>query len=119
MRPDQISRLRELSESLADRFILEADPSEWPGGHKSPADMTKQERGDQHWCKKLAIGTASVLRYTLELQEPRSDFRPQDEIDDSLDRKIKEAEQRAANAVKRALDKAAKRTFDQRVHGAP
>jgi hypothetical protein len=119
MRPDQLTRLQELSEALADRFILEADPAEWPGGNKPPIDMTQQERGDQHWCKKLAIGTASVLRYTLELQAPRMDNRPPEEVDDSLDRKIKDAEQRAARAVKRALDNAAKRTFDQRVHGKP
>lgn len=119
MRPDQLSRLRDLSEALADRFILEADPAEWPGGNKVPIDMTQQERGDQHWCKKLALGTASVLRYTLDLQVPERSGRPPEEIDDSLDRKINDAEQRARVAVKRALDNAAKRSFDQRVHGKP
>ena len=119
MRPDQLARLQDLAEKLADRFILEADPAEWPGGDKAPADMTPQERGDQHWCKKLALGTASVLRYTLDLQVPRSDNRPPEEVDNALERKIDDAEKRAQAAVKKALDKAAKTSFDKRVHGKP
>lgn len=121
MRPDQVQRLQELSEALADRFILEADPQEWPGAGKAPTDMTPQERGDQHWAKKLAMGTASVLRYTLDLSALHADRKApegkEDELDRELDQRISEAERRAKAAVKRALDKAAKATFDKRVHG--
>ena len=49
MRPDQIQRLQDLSEKLADRFLLEADPAEWAGGSNAPADMSQQERGDAYW----------------------------------------------------------------------
>ena len=64
MRPDQVERLKELTEKLADRFLMDADPSEWPGDGKSPADLTQQERGDAYWSKKNAMATGGVLRYT-------------------------------------------------------
>lgn len=120
MRPDQIQRLQDLSESLADRFLLEADPAEWAGGSNAPADMSQQERGDAYWCKKNAMATGGVLRYTLDLVKSHSTpVGEQDETerDSDLDRKIKEAERRAAAAVNQALDKAKKRTFDTKVHG--
>ena len=120
MRPDQIQRLQDLSEKLADRFLLEADPAEWPGGDKSLADLTPQERGDQYWVKKNIMATGGVLRYTLDLVKSHSTpggEQDETERDSDLDRKIKEAERRAAAAVNQALDKAKKRTFDTKVHG--
>jgi hypothetical protein len=120
MRPDQLARLQDLSEKLADRFLMEADPVEWPGSGTAPADLTQQERGDAYWCKKNAMATGGVLRYTLDLVKTHS--APMGESDEAardsdLDRKINDAEKRAAAAVSRALDKAKKRTFDSKVHG--
>jgi hypothetical protein len=118
MRPDQLTRLQELSEKLADTFILEADPAEWPGSGKPPADMTSQERGDAYWSKKNAMATGGVLRYTLDLvakaapQAAAAD--EQQEQDEDLDKQIREAEKRAKAAVARVIDKA---KFDKRVHG--
>ena len=43
MRPDQLARLHELSEQLADTFLTEADPNEWAGGNKLPADLKASE----------------------------------------------------------------------------
>lgn len=121
LRPDQIERLQDLSEKLADRFLLEADPDEWPGSGKSPADLTQQERGDAYWCKKNAMATGGALRYTLDLIQKHNapaTGEPEDPIKDAdLDAKIKDAERRANAAVNRVLDKAKKRGFDQRVHG--
>lgn len=119
MRPDQIQRLQELSEKLADRFLLEADPDEWPGDCVAPSDMTSQQRGDAYWCKKNAMATGGVLRYTLDLAakhtQPGGASDPESESD--IDRSIKEAERRAAEAVARVVNKAKKRKFDERVHG--
>jgi len=120
MRPDQLQRLQDLTEKLADRFLIEADPDEWPGSGTGPADLSQQERGDAYWCKKNAMATGGVLRYTLDLvkshQSPTGNADPVEQ-DADLDRKIKDAEKRAAAAVNRALDKARKRTFDAKTHG--
>lgn len=120
MRQDQLQRLQALSEKLADRFLLEADPTEWPGEGKVPADLTQQERGDAYWCKKNAMATGGVLRYTLDLMAKNgatNDPEGNTEKEADLDRSIREAERRAADAVARVVSQAKKRKFDERVHG--
>lgn len=121
MRPDQIERLKDLTEKLADRFLMEADPTEWPGGAVSPVDMSRDERGDSYWCKKNAMATGGVLRYTLDIvktHDTGAGTLPDGaDPDADLDKKIKEAERRAAQAVNQAIDKARKRTFDAKTHG--
>lgn len=52
MRPDQLVRLAELSEKLADVVLEEADPAEWPGANMPLASLSQQERGDRYWSKK-------------------------------------------------------------------
>lgn len=122
MRDDQIQRLRDLSEKLADTFLLEADPGEWPGDGKSASDLTAQERGDRYWSKKNAMATGGVLRYTLDLaakaQQPQAMPGTAEAAaqDADIDRQIREAEKRAAAAVSRVIGKA-KGEFDRRVHG--
>ena len=113
MRPDQLQRIRDLSEHLADTFIAEADPSEWSGDGKPPAELTQQERGDRYWCKRNAMATGGVLRYTLDLiatheKGPAGGLPPaeQAERDTDLDKKIVEAEKRAKAAVARVMQRA-------------
>ena len=112
MRPDQLQRIRELSEQLADTFIAEADPSEWSGDGKPPAELTQQERGDRYWCKKNAMATGGVLTYTLNLIKHHevpgggSELGEQAGKDSDLDRKISEAEKRAEAAVARVMQRA-------------
>lgn len=112
MRPDQIARLQELSEELADVFIQEADPENWSGAGIVPRDMTKEERGNRLWDRKGAMGTGGVLRYTLDLikfhQTPAAGATPQDqaERDIDLDAKINDAEKRAEAAVARVMQRA-------------
>ena len=119
MREDQIKRLEELAERLADLFLIEADPDNWSGAGEMPNDMDTQTRGNRHWDRKGAMGTGGVLRYTLDLVKVHQVPNGQDEAeqDADLDKKIKDAEKRAAAAVNRALDKAKKRTFDAKTHG--
>ena len=38
---DLKGQIAELSEQLADTFLTEADPNEWAGGNKLPADLKK------------------------------------------------------------------------------
>jgi hypothetical protein len=120
MRPDQIKRLTELSEDLADVFIGEATPSAWPGADKDAATWTQQERGDRYWHKKNAMGTGGVLRHTLDLIASVDAAPAGTAPDDDFELSIKAAERRAAAAVERVLSKASgKAAFDRRVHGKP
>ena len=117
MRPDQIQRLTELSEDLADVFITEADPVNWSGHGVMPQDMTKEDRGNRHWDRKGAMGTGGVLRTTLDLIAHHNGV-PFYADDGDLDSKIADAEKRAQAAVKRVLNKAAGNEFTRRVaHG--
>ena len=123
MRPDQIALLRDLSEKLADVFIIEADPSNWTADGKLPCDLTRDERGDRTWDRKGAMGTGGVLRTTLDILARHGEGdKPADgddaAVDSDLDAQIKDAERRAAEAVSRVLNKAqGKPELDKRVHG--
>jgi hypothetical protein len=113
MRPDQLQMLEDLTEKLADVFITEADPDNWSGAGKLPADMSVEERGNRHWDRKGAMGTGGVLRYTLDLIQSGktntiNDTAIQEGRDADLDKKIRLAEKRAEDAVKRVMDKAKK-----------
>lgn len=121
MRPDQIQRLRDLSEALADVFIVEADPANWSGGGL-PRDMSQKERGNRHWDRKGALGTGAVLSHTLNVIKHYEDRKPpagtQDDPDCDLDNAITEAERRARSALDRVMNKAkGKDEFDRRIHG--
>jgi hypothetical protein len=122
MRPDQLVRLQELAEKLAERFMLEADPAEWPGEGQVPADMTQQERGDAYWCKKNAMATGGVLRFTMDIlakQTPEDPTKPVDPAKESdMDRQIRDAERRSAQLVEDAIAAAKRKPeFDKRVSG--
>lgn len=122
MRPDQLERLKDLSERLADVFITEADPENWSGAGKLPNEMSKGERGDRHWDRKGAMGTGGVLKYTLDLiaggkAGETKDQGEQAARDADLEAKISDAEKRAKQAVARVIDKAAKAEYDRRVMG--
>ena len=67
MRPDQLQRLAELSEKLAEVVLEEADPAEWPGANTPLAALSQQERGDRYWSKKNAAATFSLLDRTLSI----------------------------------------------------
>jgi len=105
MRPDQIERIKELSEAIADRFIMEADPREWPGAGTPPAEWSTEERGNSYWAKKNAMATAGVLRFTLDITKAAgvNDIANDIEREADLDRQIGEAERRAKEALNRVL----------------
>lgn len=110
MRADQIEMLKDLSERLADVLLMEADPSVWSGAGILPMDLTKEQRGNRKWDKGNAMATGGVLRYVLDItsgSEKRSidDEQMQKERDDELDSKIREAQTRAGEAMKRVMGK--------------
>jgi len=120
LRPDQIARIEELQEELADVFIQEADPQNWTAAGKMPSDMSKDERGDRHWDRKGAMGTGAVLKYTLDILKTHTDpDKASDNDDDAeLDAIVANAEKRAKQALSRVMNKASgKAEFDKRTHG--
>lgn len=109
MRPDQLAQLNDLAERLADVFILEADPNNWSGAGKLPADMDPQTRGNRHWDRKGAMGTGGVLNTTLNLIKHYSEDGPGAGQEDAadLDAAINDAERRAKAALARVMNKSA------------
>lgn len=61
MKQTQIEKLQELQERLADVFLDEADPRNWPGAGVKQADMAQKDRGDRVWIKKNAMGTVNLI----------------------------------------------------------
>jgi hypothetical protein len=111
MRQDQIERLKDLSEKLADVFLEEADPAMWSGANTPSEAWTQQDRGNRVWEKKGAMATGGVLRYALDLVAKAApapgESKPEDAAEDSdLDKQIKEAERRATEAVNRVVSRA-------------
>lgn len=108
MRPDQLQRLNDLSEKLADVFLEEADPQTWNGAGQAVADMSTEDRGNRYWCKKNAMATGGVLRYTLDLIQHHKDRAPGDpEQDADMDARIRDAERRTKKVVEDAMKRAA------------
>ena len=104
MRPDQIQRLQELSEKLADVVLEEADPAEWPGAGVPMAGMTKEERGDRYWCKKNAAATFALLERTASLLTDAKDLRnnrPEDDAD--MEKQIAAKEREASKLLDKVM----------------
>lgn len=110
MRPDQIAQLDDIVERLADAFIMEADPMNWPGAGKLPVDMDRDTRGDRHWSQKAAMGTGGVLKYVIDLKERSINGHTADpemnhERESELDGQIRRAQKTAADALARIQGK--------------
>lgn len=119
MRPDQLQRLQDLSEKLADVVLEEADPAEWPGAGQPLAGLTQQDRGDRYWCKKNAAATFMLLSKAEEIIARRGDGSREKDADDGedMERTIANAEREAAKALERIQSGAGKAAFDKRTHG--
>lgn len=104
MRPDQLQRLNDLSEKLADVVLEEADPAEWPGAHTPLAALTQQERGDRYWCKKNAAATFALLERTASLlADVKTVGNDRHKDDDELDAQIRSKEKEAAKMLERVM----------------
>ena len=107
MRPDQIQRLQDLSEKLAEVVLEEADPAEWPGANTPLAALTQQERGDRYWCKKNAAASFSLLERTTSLLTDAQDLRnnrPEDDVD--MEKQIAAREKEATKLPNKVMSKA-------------
>lgn len=104
MRPDQMQRLQELSEKLADVVLDEADPAKWPGADMQLAALTQQQRGDRYWCKKNAAATFSLLERTASLLTDAKDLRNQRPDEDAdMEKQIAAKEREAAKLLEKVM----------------
>jgi hypothetical protein len=95
MRPDQIARLKDIEERLADLFIDEADPDGWP-----------EDTTERYKRKRAATETAHLLVKTQALQvAPEPDKDPA-RIDRVNEQRMQAAAAAAEAAVTKALKKA-------------
>lgn len=103
MRFDQLARLKELAEEVAEVFIYEADPRAWSGHGQDLADMDAETRGNRYWDKKNAIQTGTLLARVLDLAE--RDDRAGDGArvaDEDAEEQVSRFEQKAKELLKHA-----------------
>ena len=108
MTPDQIQRIDDLTEKLADVFLREADPDNWTAPGTMPADMSTEQRGNRFWDRKGASATGSVLRFALDIAD-RNNQKDAPLVGDDMDEEIAKAEKRADSEMRRVLGSAAAR----------
>lgn len=104
MRPDQLQRLQELSEKLADVVLEEADPETWPGAGVPLADMSNEQRGNRYWAKKNAAATFALLERTTSLLTDAKDLRnnrPEDDAD--MEKQIAAKEREASKLLDKVM----------------
>ncbi len=103
MKDEQIDKLKALSERLTDVLLFDADPENWVGVGIPASDLSREQRGDAYWCRRVATATVSVLlRVESVLDETTQRRRPGDDDDDGeLDKEIANAEKEAARLLKR------------------
>lgn len=120
MRKDQLERLADLSEALADAFIDEADPSLWPGHGVPCADQDRDVRGDRYWAKKTASATLALLLNVEKLTANTRDALGRDPYDDDdMDKQIASAQRTASRLMDDLQRRTVKAEFDRRAHGKP
>lgn len=127
MRQDQYEKLQALSEKLADVFLDEAEPDNWPGVGIMPNKMDASIRGDRYWCKKNAVATVSLIQRVHTLVGliqidsgaggGAAAVNGGEEAESSLDKEIATAEKEAKKLMSEAINQAKKREFDKRTHG--
>ena len=108
MTPDQLQRIADLTEKLADVFIKEANPDNWTAPGTMPADMTTEQRGNRFWDRKGASATGSVLRFALDIAD-RNNQKAKPLVGEDMDEEIAKAEKLADAEMRRVLGSASAR----------
>lgn len=69
MRTDQLTRLEVLCDRLLEVALSDADPENWSASGKKLAEMTRDERGDAQWCRRLAVQTVALTMQVQRLMQ--------------------------------------------------
>jgi hypothetical protein len=117
MRDDQLKRMADLSEKLADVVLEEADPDLWPGAGTPLADMSQQDRGNRYWSKKNAAATFALLARAEEVVDRIKNPEREAYHGEDLDRQIHDAEKRAEALLKKVSAKTKEATTGRKAHG--
>jgi hypothetical protein len=121
MRQDQFERLQALSERLVDATLHDADPVNWTGAGRRAADLSKEERGDAHWCRKIAVGTLTVLtKVQMLIGTTQGAFAAPDaeeHSEEDLDAEIAAAEKEASLMLDKMQQEQRKAEFSKRANG--
>jgi hypothetical protein len=126
MRQEQFDLLQKRAEELTDIFLVEADPSKWPGVGIEDANMDAKTRGDRYWTKKNAFATMSLVqrivgvidtvrRKTSNPTDPDNPAAVKEHEEEDLEKEAKAAEREAAKMLKNAKA-SSKKTV---THGKP
>lgn len=107
MRKDQVERLADISEKVADVFIMEADPDNWNGCGTPMQKMDNDTRGNRLWDKRNAVQTGTLLTRIIELRE-RAIGMMSPITDDDAEQEIKRHEKAARKLLNEALERAAR-----------
>lgn len=102
MRKDQIERLDEIVERIADVFLTEADPDNWSGSGIALRDMDERTRGNRYWDKKNCIQTGSLLWRGIEIKDRQLGTSPNHAVplpEDDADKEIKRYEKKAKELI--------------------
>lgn len=110
MRKDQIERLQDMAEQVAEVFLEEADPQNWSGAGQMLADMDKDTRGGRYFDKKNAIQTGTLLARVLDLRDrdARSGGggeKPEEDAEQEINRFEKQAKEMVNAVIARATSK--------------
>ena len=125
MRDDQYSKLQDLATKITDVVIHDADPDNWIGTGIPAKDLTREQRGDAYWSRRLASSSLSVLmRVTSVLGQMQNQASrgitpvESSEEKDDLDAEIKAAEKEAGKLLKTLTSREAlKAKFDKSIQG--
>lgn len=103
IRQDQIERLGDLAERLADQVLMDADPANWSGAGMLPQDMDKETRGNAAWDRKMATSSMSILVKAVQLSQSLAGTGGPLPPGHDYDEEIKKAEREAARLVDQHL----------------
>lgn len=127
MRQDQFQKIQDLTEKLADLFINEANPDNWPGAHISIDMQDAKTRGDKYWHKKNAVATIALIQrityYVGTIQrnsipiDPEAGDVPDTSSEVSIDNEIDKYEKSAKDLINKLNNQTGKKEYDKHVHG--
>lgn len=69
MRDDQVKRLGELQQEIAEQFLTAAHPQSWSGAGQDPSSMTPEVRGARNWDVKNANQLGALLVRTMDIAD--------------------------------------------------
>ena len=110
MRDDQLTRLpriQTLANEVMDAFLDAADPANWAGVGKKPAEMTPDVRGARNWDVKNANQVGALTARILDLRDRMGGAAPAPGAnpDDAAEADVAKYEKQAKELLKRAKER--------------